>query len=623
MTNRVLDERTGIYIDPTADDRLNDFAKRTFEKSWSRPGETPQMSLARAASAWSGGDAELAQRLYDASAKKWFMWASPMISNAPLPGEEIKKMPISCFLTYVDDTTNSLKEHYEELIDLTVGGGGLGGHWSRVRAADNKSRGIIGHQTVVNALMETWSQSSRRGSYCAHLDDRHPDLMEFIGIRLPTQGDPMRKCMSKGYHHAVVLSDEFMRAVEDDKTWELRCPKNDRKVNEFRARDIWYGILDSRMKQGEPYIVYKDNVLRWFPEAQKKLGLEFHGSNLCNEITLATGVDRTAVCCLSSGNLELVDEWWGTTLIEDLLTALDNALQVFIDNATRISKGYAKAVYSAFRERAVGLGMMGFHALLQKRNVPFESKMAQAINKKVFREIRRRADAIDLKLGAERGPAPDMQAEGRRFSHKLAIAPNATSANGIGTSPGIEPFNANLFVQNTSSGTHVVRSSQLVRVLTELGRNTDDVWHSITVNKGSVQHLDFLSEHTKLVFRTARELDQQWIVQHAADRVPFICQSQSVNLFFWPDSDPSLISDVHFNAWRMGMKGLYYLRGRRSEDANVSGKVERRVVGSGAANSNEPELRKIAALCEIPASDTIIIQGLPVEEESTCLACEG
>lgn len=745
----MLDPRTGLTIDVNVNDKLSEFAKATFATTLSRKGETPVESHARAALAWCGGDKELAQRLQNYAEKQWFMWASPVIMNAPLPGERLRHMPISCFLTYVSDTIQGLRDHHVETINLTTVGGGVGSHWSAVRSSDEKSRGTIPQNVISDALMKGFAQArGRRGSICAHLHISHPDTPEFINVRIPTQGDPARKCLGTGYHHAVIIPDEFMRRVDRDDTWDLIDPHTKRVVTTVRARDLWKQLLDARMRQGEPFIVWEDRFWQYFPEAQKKLGLKQHGSNLCvapdtllmtrdgeqtisdicgqtvevwngrnwsqtqvvktgenqkllsvtlsngnilrvtpyhtwyvyakgssdvikketqelvsgdtlelwyqptdgvvptrrdlasavtvvsiidyneisdtycvnepilhramfngvvtgncNEITLPTDEKRTAVCCLSSLNVERINEWWDTPIIEDCLTFLDNVLSYFIENAPA---GFEKAVYAAMRERAVGLGAMGFHALLQKLNVPFESKKAKEINRKIFSKIRRRADIHDLYLGEIRGEAPDMVGTGRRFSHKLAIAPNATSANAIGTSPGIEPWSANIFTANTTAGSFTIYNRQLMELLKEKGKYTPAVLESIVVKQGSVQHLDFLTEHEKNVYKTAREIDQRWIVELAADRVPFICQSQSVNLFVFPHTPADYVHAIHMKAWRDGMKGLYYLRSEKVKKANIAGRATRATLQARATVEKIEDVQQGA-----------------VQEESSCVSCEG
>lgn len=599
------DIRTQLEVDMSVNDTLTDFAKATFATTLSRKNETPMESHARAARAWCGGDDALAQRLLMYVSKRWFMWASPVIMNAPLPGETLRHMPISCFLSYVSDTIEGLRDNLVESINLTTSGGGIGTHWGRIRAADDKSRGIIPHQRIHDALMTGYAQArGRRGSEASYLPVSHPDIMEFINVRIPTQGDPNRKCLGTGYHHGVVISDAFMHAMLNDELWDLVDPHTNRVTNTFRARDIWKAILDARMRKGEPYLYFRDTAYRYMPQCQKDLGLDTHGSNLCAEITLPTNEKRTAVCCLSSLNLELIDEWKDTTIVEDILTFLDNILTYFIENAP---KGFEKAIYSAMRERAVGMGAMGWHALLQRLNVPFESTKAEEINQKIFKELRRRADAHDLYLGKTRGEAPDMAGTGRRFSHKMAIAPNATSANALGTSPGIEPWAANIFTQNTTAGSFTIYNPNLMALLKKKGMHTTAVLESITINEGSVQHLDFLTQHEKNVYKTARELDQRWVVKHAADRAPFVCQAQSVNVFLSPHADPAYVSDIHVKAWRDGVKSMYYLRSKKPQTANVASKAVRMQLPGNVISSAEP-----------------ILVSAPVEEESaTCVACEG
>lgn len=600
------DERTGLEIDYSVNDTISEFGLATFKTTLSRVNETPVESHARASRAWCGGDMALAERLLDAASKKYFMWASPVIMNAPLPGEKIRGLPISCFLSAVTDSVAGLRDHLVEVVDLTTSGGGIGSHWGMIRSADDKSRGVIPHQRIADSMMGGFAQArGRRGSDCAWLPIWHPDAPEFINIRIPTQGDPARKCLGTGYHHGIIIPDSFMHQVEIDGPWDLIDPHTKKVVSTISARELWRSVLDARMRQGEPFIMYEDAVMKYFPKEQKALGLTSHGSNLCSEITLPTDEFRTAVCCLSSLNLENIKEWWDTSVVEDVLTMLDNVLTGFIESA---GPNFKKAVYAAMRERAVGLGAMGFHSLLQSKSVPFESRKAQEINKLIFRKLRARADKHDLYLGSLRGEAPDMAGTGRRFSHKLAIAPNATSANALGTSPGIEPWAANIYTANTTAGAFTIRNPHLVKLLESRGMATPEIYESIAISRGSVQHLTGLSDHEKEVFKTARELDQRWIVQHAADRTPHICQAQSTNLFVYPDSNPDYVHAMHMKAWRDGCKTLYYLRSDKARTANVAGKVERAKLPSR----------------DEPAKVTLTLNQMPVEEEtSACVACEG
>ena len=582
---RTMDLATGIQIVPERDGKLTDFARKLLTDFYLRPGETPQTGFARAARAWSGGDMELAQRLYDAASKGWFMFASPVLSNAPLPGEKIKGLPISCFLTYVDDSIEGLNDHTVEVRWLSVLGGGVGGHWSGVRSVSDKAPGPIPFMHCADADMSAFMQGkTRKGSYAAYLDISHPDVVEFVGIRTPT-GDESRKCLGQGFHHAVNITDAFMEAVIANKPWDLIDP-NDKKVREtVPARLLWEQILETRYRTGEPYLNFIDTANRALPEALKELGLKIHGSNLCNEIHLPTSPDRTAVCCLSSLNLELYDEWKDTSLVGDLIEMLDNVLTYFIENAPA---PLSRAVYSASRSRDLGLGRMGWHSYLQKRNIAFESDEAVAIGEEISKEIWEKAVDRSLKLGALKGEAPDMAGTGRRNAHLLATAPNANSSILLGTSPSDEVSKANAYKHQTRVGTWPVKNHHLEAVLERHGRNDEATWKDIIVSKGSVQHLDFLTEHEKAVFKTAIEIDQIWVVRHAAVRQRHIDQGQSVNLFFPPRADRSYLNRIHIEAWRQGLKGLYYLRSEAKNRAdNVSVKQERVALGE----ANPPELK--------------------------------
>jgi ribonucleoside-diphosphate reductase alpha chain len=553
-----LDTRTGIVIDPARDEKLTPFAKTLMRDFYLRAGETPQLGHARAARAWCGGDLLLAQRLYDYASKGWFMWASPVLSNAPLPGEKIKGMPISCFLNFVDDTLESLIDvHTPETRWLAVLGGGVGGHWSQVRSVSKKAPGPIPFMHTMDADMEAYKQGAvRRGSYAAYLDISHPDIAEFINIRLPT-GDTSRKCLGAGFHHGVNITDAFMEAVIGDKPWDLIDPHDGAVRDTVNARELWQEILEIRYRTGEPYLHFIDASNRALPESQKALGLRVNGSNLCSEITLPTNAERTAVCCLSSLNAETYDEWCDTNIVGDLIEMLDNVLDAFIKNAP---KGLARAVHSAIQERSLGLGLMGFHAYLQKLMVPFESQEARSINREMFNRIQRKAVERSEYLGSVLGEPADMLGTGRRNAHLIALAPNANSSILLATSPSIEVAKANAYKHQTRAGTWPVKNRYLERLLEAKGKNTDEVWQDVVLSKGSVQHLDFLTENEKAVFKTAIEIDQMWVVTHAADRQEFICQAQSLNLFFPPRAQRSYINSVHIAAWEQGLKSLYYAR---------------------------------------------------------------
>ena len=562
----------GINIDTKRDELLSEQAKKLVEDYYCKDKETsPQMAYARAAVAYSYGDMDLAQRIYDYVSKGWFMYASPVLSNAPRPDEKAKALPISCFLTYVPDSLEGLIDHSSELRWLSVKGGGVGGHWSDVRAVSDKAPGPMPFLHTVDADMTAYRQGkTRKGSYAAYMNVDHPDIIEFLNMRVPT-GDVNRKNLN--LHNAINITDAFMRAVERGETWDLIDP-NDKTVREtMPARKLWEQILEVRYRTGEPYLNFIDTANRALPQTQKDLGLKIHGSNLCTEIHLATSEDRTAVCCLSSVNVEKFEEWRGTTMIRDLIRFLDNVLQFFIDNA---GDEISRAKYSAQRERSLGLGAMGWHAFLHKKRIPFESESAQVWNNVVFQYIQKEAIEESLTMGKQRGEAPDMEGTGRRNAHLLAIAPNANSSIICGTSPSIEPLKANAYTHRTRAGSHLVKNKYLEEVLEEKGKNTDKVWTDIITNGGSVQHLNFLTVDEKNVFKTAIEIDQMKIVDQAGTRQRFLCQGQSVNLFFSAGAERKYLHTVHFNAWRRGVKGLYYLRTETTQKAeNVAEKVQR------------------------------------------------
>jgi len=565
-----------IKIDKSRDDLLTDYAVGMLKDFYMRGHEkSPQEAYARAAAAWStykgDMDADLAGRLYDYVSRKWFMFASPVLSNAPNGVANDKGLPISCFLTYVPDTLEGLISHSSELRWLSVLGGGVGGHWSDVRTVSSKAPGPIPFLHTVDADMIAYRQGkTRKGSYAAYMDISHPDVAEFLNMRIPT-GDVQRKALN--LHNAINITDAFMEAVIHNKDWDLKDPASGEVSETTSARKLWERILEVRFRTGEPYLNFIDTANREMPQSLKDLGLKIHGSNLCNEIHLPTGPDRTAVCCLSSLNLEYYDEWKNTSIVEDLVTMLDNVLEYFIENAP---DEIARAKYSAERERSIGLGAMGFHSLLQRHGVAWESEKAQEINKVVFANIKTKAVAQSEKLATERGEYPDGLGTGLRFAHLLAIAPNASSGLIVGTSPSIEPLKANAYTHRTRAGSHLVKNHYLTEVLEAHGINNEATWTSIITNKGSVQHLPELTEGEKAVFKTAQELDQTWVVQHAADRQQFICQGQSVNLFFPAGAEKSYVNKVHVKAWKEKLKGLYYLRTEaKSRAENVSEKIER------------------------------------------------
>ena len=535
------------------------------------PDEDPQDALARASLAYCEGDLDFAQRIYDYASKRWFMFASPVLSNAPAAGTEPRGLPISCFLTYIPDTLPGLIDHNSELSWLSVKGGGVGGHWSDVRGISEKSPGPIPFMKVVDSQMTAYKQGkTRKGSYAAYLDVSHPDIVEFINFKVPTGGDSNRKCFN--LFNAVNISDKFMAAVESGGEWELVDPASGKVREIVKARELWQRILEARFRTGSPYINFIDEANRQLNPAQKKLGLKVNGSNLCNEIHLATDNERTAVCCLSSVNLETYDEWKDTTMVADLVRLLDNVISFFIKHAP---DEIAKARFSAWRERSIGLGAMGFHGYLQARGIPWESIMARVHNTMLFKDIKDKAVAESIRLALQKGEPMDLKGTGMRNAHLLAIAPNANSSIICGCSPSIEPLKSNAFTHRTRAGAHLVKNKWLEVVLENLGMNTQEVWSSVIANEGSIQQLD-LPVEIKDTFKTAFELDQTWVVDHAGDRQEFICQGQSVNLFFPAGSPKSYVNAVHLRAWKRKLKGLYYLRTNAGVEADKVGlRVER------------------------------------------------
>jgi ribonucleoside-diphosphate reductase alpha chain len=568
-------EYFGIEIQDDRDVNFTTYARDMLMEFYSVPGEKSIQELfARASVRWSTyhgvTDYEMAQFLYDAVSQKWFMFASPVLSNAPGLDGKIRGMPISCFLGYVPDTVEGLVDHSTELRWLSVMGGGVGGHWSDVRSISEKSPGPMPFIHTVDADMLAYKQGkTRKGSYAAYMSVDHPDILEFLSMRVPT-GDTNRKSLN--LHHAVNITDHFMGCVRDGIDFELVDPKTGPTGKRLNAREIWNKILEVRFRTGEPYVNFIDTANEALPESQKKLGLKIHGSNLCNEIHEATNENRTAVCCLSSPNAELYDEWKDTPLIGYLTRMLDNVIEYFIEKAP---PSLSKAVFSATRERSIGIGCMGFHSYLQRHNIPFESEKARLLNEVIFSGIKRDFLEATHELARERGEAPDMVGTGRRNAHGLAIAPNASSGVIVGTSPSIEPFRACAYTHRTRAGSVLVKNAYLEQHLEDIGQNTPEVWNSIITTDGSVQHLGFLDQHTKDVFKTAFELDQFWIVMHAADRQKHICQGQSVNLFFRPGTERKYVREVHEAAYDMDLKGLYYLRSESVQrPENVSEKLE-------------------------------------------------
>lgn len=563
-----------IRTDDSRNDLLTKQGRAMLDKFYCRDGESPQKTYARMCNAFNGGDDELGKRMYGYISKQWMMSSSPPLSNAPDKGEDPKGMPISCFLTYVNDTLESLIEHMEETAWLSVMGGGVGGHWEKVRSVSDKAPGPIPFMRVTDAQMVAYKQgSTRKGSYAAYLNAYHPDIIEFINFKMPSGGDIDRKCFN--LFNAVNTPDALMQAGLDDGMWDLKDPHTNEVCDTIKARTLIETILEVRYRTGVPYINFIDAANRGLPKAQKDMGLQIYGSNLCNEIHLATSDERTAVCCLSSVNLEYYDAWKGTNMVGDIIRFLDNVLQFFIDHAP---VELAKAVYSATRERSLGLGAMGFHYYLQKNNIPWESLSAQLVNKEMFAHIQARALLETGILAKERGEAPDMRGYGVRNAHLLAIAPNANSSILCNTSPSIEPLKSNAFVHRTRVGSHLVKNKYLEKVLEEEYARNDDqaTWDSIINNKGSVKQFHWMSAEHKELFKTAFEIDPHWVVQHAVDRQPYICQGQSVNLFFPEGADRAQVLAVHYRAWKGGLKGLYYLRTEAFENEDKVGlQVER------------------------------------------------
>ena len=562
-----------VEINHDRDVNITEFGKATLEDRYLMPNEDFQGLFARVAMYYAD-DSSHAQRLYDYMSNLWFMPATPVLSN----GGTSRGLPISCFLNEADDSLGGIVDLWNENVWLAALGGGIGSYWGNVRsigekvARNGKTSGIVPFIKVQDSMTLAISQGSlRRGSAAAYLDMHHPEIESFIEMRKPSGGDPNRKALN--LHHGVLVSDAFMRAVEKDEEWALISPKDGHVVDRVSARSLWIRLLTARVETGEPYIVYIDHVNRAIPQHHKMAGLRVKMSNLCSEITLPTGVDqhgesRTAVCCLSSLNLEKFLEWQDhPTFIEDVMRMLDNVLDDFIKKAP---DEMSKSKYSAMRERSVGMGVMGFHSFLQSMMLPFESAMAKVWNRRMFAHIKRQADEASVKLAHERGACPDAEEYNimERFSNKMAIAPTASiSIICGGASPGIEPFAANAYTQKTLSGSFPVKNKFLEKILEEKGRNDDETWSSIFTHEGSVQHLDFLTQDEKDVFKTAFELDQRWLIEHAADRTPFVCQAQSLNVFLPADIHKKDLHNLHYMAWKKGVKSLYYCRSKSIQRA--------------------------------------------------------
>ena len=596
----------GINVDYTRDSLFDELGIKRLKESYMREDEaSPQERFAYVSKTF-GSNAEHSQRLYEFASKHWLSYSTPILSF----GRSKRGLPISCFLPYLDDSAEGLVNTLAEVNWLSMLGGGVG-IGIGIRSADDKSVGVMPHLRTYDASSLAYRQGrTRRGSYAAYLDISHPDILIFLEMRKPT-GDPNMRTLN--LHHGINISDGFMQLVEKcmldkdaDDTWELKDPHSGEVRDTVPARELWQRILEMRMQTGEPYLHFIDTSNRAMPEFQKKLGLSIKQSNLCSEIILPTDKKRTAVCCLSSVNLEYYDEWMKhPTFLKDIAEMLDNVLQYFIENAP---SAIARAKFSATRERSIGIGALGWHAYLQRNSIPWESALAVGRNNQIFKHIRGQLDVANLQLGSDRGEAPDASGTGRRFSHMLAIAPNASSSIIMGnTSPSIEPLRANAYRQDTLSGSSLNKNKWLDKVIQDhlsgdsgtISQNDyNDIWSSIIANDGSVQHLTWMDDWTKDVFKTSMEIDQRWLIQHAADRQQYIDQAQSVNLFFRPDANVKYLHAVHFMAWKQGLKTLYYCRSEKIGKADkVSKRIEREVI-------KELDMKAII-------------------EGDTCLACEG
>jgi ribonucleoside-diphosphate reductase alpha chain len=592
----------GIKVDFSRDNLFDELGIKRLKESYMREDETsPQERFAYVSKAF-GSNINHSQRLYEYSSKHWLSYSTPILSF----GRSKRGLPISCFLPYLHDSAEGLVDCLSEVNWLSMLGGGVG-IGIGIRSSDDKSVGVMPHLRTYDASSLAYRQGrTRRGSYAAYLDISHPDILIFLEMRKPT-GDPNMRTLN--LHHGINITDEFMKVIENcmlnpdvSDHWHLKDPHTGEVRDTVSAKELWTRILEIRMQTGEPYLHFIDTSNRAMPDFQKKLGLSIKQSNLCSEIILPTDKDRTAVCCLSSVNLEYFDEWKNDKLfLRDVAEMLDNVLQYFIDNAP---DSISRAKYSASRERSIGVGALGFHAYLQRTNVPFETAMAVGKNKQMFKHIKEKLDEANQELGLERGEAPDAAGTGRRFSHVMAIAPNASSSILMGnTSPSVEPLRANAYRQDTLSGAHLNKNKYLDKIIKEkCDENSkldyNEIWSSIIANDGSVQHLEFLDEWTKDVFKTSMEIDQRWIIQHASDRQEHIDQAQSINLFFRPDVNVKYLHAVHFMAWKMGLKTLYYCRSEKIGKADkVAKKIERQVI-------EEIDLKQLAS-------------------EDVCLACEG
>lgn len=574
-------EYLGIKIDLERDKLFDELGVKRLKESYMKDDEgSPQHRFAFVSKAFASNP-EHAQRLYEYSSRHWLSYSTPILSF----GRSKRGMPISCFLNYIEDTAEGLVDNLSETNWLSMLGGGVGIGFG-IRSADDKSTGVMPHLKIYDASSLAYRQGrTRRGSYAAYLDVSHPDIISFLEMRKPT-GDPNVRCLN--LHHGINITDDFMSIIENcmldsnaNDDWELKDPHTGEVREIVSAKHLWQMILELRMHTGEPYIHYIDTSNKHLPEFLKNKGLKVHQSNLCSEIILPTDEERTAVCCLSSLNLETYDEWKNEpTFLRDVAEMLDNVLQYFIDNAPDT---ISRAKYSASRERSIGVGALGFHAYLQRNNIAFEGVVAKVANNRIFKHIRQGLDNANLELGKERGEAPDAMGTGRRFSHLMAIAPNASSSIIMGnTSPSIEPYRANAYRQDTLSGAYLNKNrwlDQLIKSKITDEQEYNDVWSSIIANDGSVQHLDILDENEKAVFKTSMEIDQRWVIDLAADRQNYIDQAQSLNLFFRPDAHIKYIHAIHFMAWKKGLKTLYYCRSEKIGKADkVSKRIERQVI---------------------------------------------
>jgi ribonucleoside-diphosphate reductase alpha chain len=592
----------GIRVDYSRDNLFDELGRIRLKESYMKDDEvSPQERFAYVSSTF-GSNPEHAQRLYEYSSKHWLSYSTPILSF----GRSKRGLPISCFLNYIEDTAEGLVDNLSETNWLSMLGGGVGIGFG-IRSADDKSTGVMPHLKMYDASSLAYRQGrTRRGSYAAYLNIDHPDIINFLEMRKPTGDQNMR---TLNLHHGINIPDAFMELVEKcmidpeaDDSWNLIDPHSKVVRETVSAKELWQKILELRMQTGEPYLHFIDESNRKLPQWLKDKGLAVHQSNLCSEIILPTNEERTAVCCLSSLNLEYYDEWQSDPqFLRDVAEMLDNVLQYFIDNAP---SSISRATYSAALERSIGVGALGFHAYLQRNNLPFEGVMSKVANRRMFKHIRNQLDAANKELGMERGEAPDAVGTGNRFSHLMAIAPNASSSILMGnTSPSIEPYRANAYRQDTLSGSHLNKNRYLDKLIKETCDANDkmdynEIWSSIIANDGSVQHLDFLDEISKDVFKTSMEIDQRWIIEHAADRQEFIDQAQSVNLFFRPDTNIKYLHAVHFQAWKQKLKTLYYCRSEKIGKADkVSKKIERQVI-------QEIDLKALT-------------------EGTDCLACEG